>query len=320
MTERGLERTADDGRHLATTGARRRGVRATVRRRRAHSTTDDAGDDGCRSVPTTPGPLPHWTEPPTGEMPRSTDPDRQSVRRDGPTDDLDVWSSFAAKAPVWQDDEPVDPHGDDGRPHRASSGGPPRVDEQWHDVTSRRRDLEPAAPRAGPHHDRHRSDRRPAGRPCTPAAAAARRPRSGRRRLGPHRSAGARRRGRDMPTAIAVGLLIAAVFIAACSGSPLGVLVVVAVVSASAAIEFFDKVTEKGYRPATSSGIVACVATPLAAYWVGERRLPLVVAFGVRRRRDRVHRRRSVESGPMPNMASPRSASCGSACSARSPR
>jgi len=45
------------------------------------------------------GPLPHWTQPPTGEIPR--------VLSSGadPTDDLDVWSSFSGQSsPAWRDD------------------------------------------------------------------------------------------------------------------------------------------------------------------------------------------------------------------------
>ncbi|HAP77416.1 MAG TPA: hypothetical protein DCR14_15210, partial [Acidimicrobiaceae bacterium] len=45
------------------------------------------------------GPLPHWTEPPTGEIPRVHTPDG----RTDPTDDLDVWSSFSGQQPVWRD-------------------------------------------------------------------------------------------------------------------------------------------------------------------------------------------------------------------------
>ena len=46
-----------------------------------------------------------------------------------------------------------------------------------------------------------------------------------------------------------------------------------------ASIEYFSKVTEKGYRPAVAAGVVACVSAPLAAYWVGERMFPIVIAF-----------------------------------------
>src|SRR5437762_13619852 len=46
------------------------------------------------------GPLPHWTEPPTGEVPRI-------FAEDGATgDDLDAWAAAARQAPVWRDDRP----------------------------------------------------------------------------------------------------------------------------------------------------------------------------------------------------------------------
>src|SRR6478736_7683160 len=48
------------------------------------------------------GSLPHWTEPPTGEVPRV----RPTASSPDPTDDIDVWSSFSSQAPVWSDDDP----------------------------------------------------------------------------------------------------------------------------------------------------------------------------------------------------------------------
>ena len=47
------------------------------------------------------GGLPHWTEPPTGELPKLF-ADRE------PTDDLDVWSTISQQAPVWQDEKNPD--------------------------------------------------------------------------------------------------------------------------------------------------------------------------------------------------------------------
>ena len=47
-------------------------------------------------------PMPHWTAPPTGEVPATL----ASAPADG-TDDVDVWSSFSGSAPVWSG-------GDDG--------------------------------------------------------------------------------------------------------------------------------------------------------------------------------------------------------------
>ncbi|MEJ7585057.1 MAG: hypothetical protein WKF43_13480 [Acidimicrobiales bacterium] len=42
--------------------------------------------------------LPHWSEPPTGEVPKV-------IAGDG-GDDLDAWSSFTSSAPRWRDSEP----------------------------------------------------------------------------------------------------------------------------------------------------------------------------------------------------------------------
>jgi len=67
---------------------------------------DSEGDDstdGLSFGASDTGPLPHWTEPPTGEMPRTL----TTAAPSDPSDDLDVWSSFAGKAPVWSDDDPT---------------------------------------------------------------------------------------------------------------------------------------------------------------------------------------------------------------------
>ena len=69
-------------------------------------------------------------------------------------------------------------------------------------------------------------------------------------------------------------------------------LALVVVVLAIAAFEYFGKVTEKGYRPAVAPGLAACVAAPLAAYWVGERGAAARRRVRLHRRRRRVHRRR----------------------------
>src|SRR6056297_893296 len=46
------------------------------------------------------GSLPHWTDPPTGEVPKIEAAERE------PTDDLDVWSSFSSDPPKWEDRDP----------------------------------------------------------------------------------------------------------------------------------------------------------------------------------------------------------------------
>ena len=58
-------------------------------------------------------------------------------------------------------------------------------------------------------------------------------------------------------------------------------MVLVVLALAAAAVEFFDKVREQGYQPATLVGIVAVAGLPLAGYWRGDGALPLVLVLAV---------------------------------------
>jgi phosphatidate cytidylyltransferase len=106
-----------------------------------------------------------------------------------------------------------------------------------------------------------------------------------------------------MPAAIIAGVALAVLFILATLWRPVGVLILVVVILAIAAFEYFGKVTEKGYRPAVAPGLAACVAAPLAAYWVGDSSLPLVVSFAFIAGAVGFVGAAGVESGPLPNMA-----------------
>lgn len=109
--------------------------------------------------------------------------------------------------------------------------------------------------------------------------------------------------GRDMPTAIAVGLLIAAAFIGALMWKPVAVLALVVLICGLAAVEFFEKVTEKGYRPATVIGILTAVLAPVAAYWVGEGALPLVMVLAMITTGATFVGATGLQSSPIPNMS-----------------
>jgi phosphatidate cytidylyltransferase len=246
------------------------------------------------------GPLPHWTEPPTGEMPRTL----ISTAPPDSTDDLDVWSSFAGKAPVWRDDQPIDPHDETNELERVASLGPPTGEVE--DVTGRDESIplrrEPGRITIGtdPTDDRSRPMPRK-GRPGEPVRGG-RPARSGT----PARATPARptkSSARDMPTAVGMGLLLAAVFLIAVVVSPKLVLIVVILVLGLGAVEYFDKVTEKGYRPATVIGIVACVALPVAVYWAGEQALPLLLVVAFIAGAMTFIGANSLEAAPMPNMA-----------------
>jgi len=83
----------------------------------------------------------------------------------------------------------------------------------------------------------------------------------------------------------------------------LGALISVVVLLALAGFEYFGKVSENGHRPAIAPGLAAIVSAPLAAYWVGEGALPLVIVFSFMVGAMSFIGARSIESGPMPNMA-----------------
>jgi phosphatidate cytidylyltransferase len=260
---------------------------------------DDEASDGLSFGTSDTGPLPHWTEPPTGEMPRTL----TATPSPDPSDDLDVWSSFAGKAPVWSDDQTVDPHDETGEMEQVVVGEPVLGDAD--DITNRDDSIplrrEPGRITIGtdPTDDRSRPIPRK-GRPGEPTRGG-RPARSGSTARTPARPP--KSGGRDLPTAIGVGLLIAAAFVVAVVIGPKVVLVVVVAVLGLASIEYFDKVSEKGYRPATIIGIIACVATPIAAYWAGEQALPLIIALAFVVSAVTFIGAKSLEAAPMPNMA-----------------
>ncbi len=241
------------------------------------------------------GSLPHWTEPATGEVPRID----AVVPPEGSNDDLDVWSTFTTESPVWKGtDVPKDPTGE----HPVDTTG----ELTWHD------DL-PATADDSNATTTHDTVAEPVREPAritigTDPSGMPRRPDPKRRGGSPQRppSAGATpppSGDRNLPVAIISGVVLAAVFIILSMWRPAGAVAFVTILLALAAIEYFGKVTEKGYRPAVAAGVAACVAAPLAAYWVGEDALPLVIVFAFLAGALGFIGANSIEVGPMPNMA-----------------
>ena len=193
--------------------------------------------------------LPHWTDPPTGEVPR--------IFSSG-DDDLAPWATLSTSQPRWRDQ---------------SSGW----DEA--DISALGEDL----PRMGVRDDTAASDeffsfddtdaapdpytvpRDPAepygGRGADPYADG---------RSGPST-------GRDigMATAVGVALAVGALVLLNIGAAATMVLVVVVLVLASA--ELMTTMRRVGYSPPALVGLAAAVSLPLAAYWKGEP--GLVLAF-----------------------------------------
>lgn len=268
----------------------------------------DGGEAGDDDAPLTfgdgdTGPLPHWTQPPTGEMPRV-------LSGDDHTDDLDVWSSFSGSSPSWRDDrtggdqgggldditglnpvfEPDDsPLGFEAPEAARDDSAPTRREPGRITIGTDPTDGAMARPASAGKRSRQGD---PTGRTPRPASS----------RNAPAKPTGGTA-GRDMPTAVAVGLIIAVVFLAALKYAPWAVAIIIVLIIGLAAVEYFDRVREKGYMPAFVPGIMACVAAPTAVYHYGVDSLPLVMFLAFAACAVSFVFSPGLESNPMPNMA-----------------
>ena len=245
--------------------------------------------------------LPHWTEMPTGEVPRFGKTDDQPTRRivigandsgrdRDNSDNSDVWSAY---------NEP-DSSASTGarRPSFETTTPPP--------ISSARREgrivigTDPTDERRRPvARDASGAQSRPVSRPASRSSSSAR----GAQVTRAQRSSSGPSAGRDLPTATAVGALLAAVFIASLMWRPAAVMLLIAVLIGVAAFEFFTQANVSGYRPSTVIGVVGCVAAPLCAYWIGDAALPLVIVFSFIATVVVFVGSDGIESGPVPNTA-----------------
>lgn len=91
----------------------------------------------------------------------------------------------------------------------------------------------------------------------------------------------ARPGGRDLPKAIAVGLALVAILVAATWFGPDTTMLLVGGLALLAVLELFNAMRMAGLRPATLLGLVATVAAPTAAYFRGDAAFPLIVGMVV---------------------------------------
>ena len=261
--------------------------------------------------------LPHWTEPPTGEVPRFMKDSEDRARADDTSgeDRAGVWSEYNAPSPT--------PAAGARRPVVDLTGQTraPRPTE-GRSAASRQSDPSTGATRrvvigTDPTGENRRStSQHPSGAMARPARAGqvsrgrqqqdvsrpVRRDPSAGGKSG-RRPAAESSGGRDIPTATAVGALLLAVFIAALMYRPAAVMAVIVVIIGFASFEFFTSVTERGYRPPTIIGVIGCVAASLSAYWIGDAALPLVFVFAFFASSITFIGSSSIESGPVPNIA-----------------
>lgn len=212
--------------------------------------------------------MPHWTEPPTGEVPKVLAGD------DPEDDDLGAWSGFASRAPRWRD------------------SGTDWEDADFDDVSA----LSDDETRIGAldvnrteHSDLFSFDE---PEPVEPAyddeqeAAPVRTATRIRTRSGPPDNGGYGQppRGgstRDIGVAVGVGLGIGVIAIVCFKlGRPTTLALCTLVVTAAAA-EAFAVVRRAGFRPATLLGLAGTISLMLAVYRKGAAAYPLVLALFV---------------------------------------
>lgn len=215
--------------------------------------TDRGGDEGASTA------LPHWTEPPTGEVPRIFAGRGEPPRHDeDDADDDDVWPPAPERTgsvPRWRDqqadweasdfDDVAELGGGRQDDEPAYADGPYAGDGDQPQPPPVRTRLRPPAP--GP--DRPYSAEEPAAAP------------------------------RNVPVAIGTGVafgVFALLMFRAGSGPALALSVTVV---GLAAVELFAVLRKAGYRPATLLGITSSVSVMLAAYAKGETAIPLVLAL-----------------------------------------
>jgi phosphatidate cytidylyltransferase len=232
--------------------------------------------------------LPHWSEEPTGESPRfgvqPRDPSRPGTRD--------------ASRPVREPSRPASPPpvsrpapegririgGDptDQRARRASDTHPTMRDRTG-DISRpipRDRTADPSRPTL---RDRTADPSRPTVRDRSPRRPAPARPSQVRRARPDRGDTGTQPRpigaDRNLSSAVIVGLVLVVMFVGTSFVGPAAVMALVIVVLAIAALEFFTQTNNRGLGAPMVVGIVACLAAPLAAYYMSHLAIAMVVVF-----------------------------------------
>ena len=215
---------------------------------------------GANDPPPPAADLPHWTEPPTGEVPRILPESDDAPSAD---DDIDAWSSVSS--PRWRD-QPGDWEGRDFEDDELQGA----------------RDTRVGALADRPEHsdlysfDEPEPEPQPLVADPPPPVRASSRPRP--QSLDDDRAGGG---GRNVPVAVATALGLGGLVLLAAASGP-GVLLVVAGAAVFLAVaEIYNGLRLAGYHPATALGLVGTLSLMAAAYRDGEAAFPLVLAMFV---------------------------------------
>jgi phosphatidate cytidylyltransferase len=229
-----------------------------------------AGAPGPVPPPGDAAPLPHWTEPPSGEHPRIL-PDTEEPS--DPDDDLGAWSSLST-GPRWRDhhtdwDEAdfADDSLDDPETRLGALRVGPAEDEDEEAFPFEEappppppRAVAPAPPSAP------RRPSRPGGR--RPPATLPRRPARPAGPTGPSGGGGDDGGGgTDVTSRVITGVVAFAVLLVAAMIGPGALVFLVAAVLVLGVAEFYQAARTAGHHPATLLGVVSTAALVGAVYW-----------------------------------------------------
>jgi phosphatidate cytidylyltransferase len=238
-------------------------------------------------------PLPHWTEPPTGEVPRILDDDT--------SDDLESWSALTSSSPRFRTDagdwaagdfEEGELDHDDSTLVGALDENPASDPYATPTRRARREAREAQQAKSKPRKGRRASTGpRAAEAPVEPeadaAAAAAATPGPGMLegpapRAEPGRHGGGPP-GADTPQRIVTGAIAAGVALLCFALGRVPTLILATAIVGVGAFELFEALRRAGYHTATLIGLLGCVAIVPLAYDQGTEAFPmmifLVVAF-----------------------------------------
>ena len=224
--------------------------------------------------------MPHWTEPPTGEVPKV-------LMGDGEEDEdaLDAWSGLSGRSPRWRDsgsDWEEDDFaelaalGDDDTRMGALDVNRTEHSDLFEFGDPEPTSVDPEPTYVGAVYDEPEPQPEPAPRPRQPTRIHSR---TQPPPLADYGNPGPRVNGRDIGQAVGVGVAIAAVALLCFKLGNAPTLALVTVVVTLAAAEAFAVLRKAGYQPATLLGLSATVSLLLATYSKGVAAFPLVVAL-----------------------------------------
>ncbi len=257
------------GEGLTEPEPRRRSRRSRrAARRAAGGTPPPASTPPAQPRPDVSGPveLPHWTEPPTGEVPTVISGEQPATPAD---DDLDRWASASGQTPRYRVEDSDWAEGDFSNPELLKDDSlalgalndrdaPVADDDEAfeEEVAARRR--------GGPSKRRPRPDRRGTLEEEHPASA--------------EEESGA---PADLMTRVLTGVAIAVVALIMLKLGRGPATFLIAVIVGVAAFEMYDAFRRAGYHPATVIGLLGCLSIVGIAYKRGLAAFPLVTVLVV---------------------------------------